>query len=83
MTSQSLVARLAKIIDPEAFGLPLDNFGSDYLSDRDMAREKARAVIAAMREPTEAMAWVGRGTNHADLWRAMIDAALSEKPPER
>jgi hypothetical protein len=49
---------------------------------QDEWRAAARAVIAAMREPTEAMI---EGTNYpnttwdsgdADVWRAMIDAAL-------
>jgi len=48
-------------------------------------RELARAAIAALREPTEAM--VEAGLNHIDpcrasdlaqAWRAMIDAALEE-----
>ena len=48
-------------------------------------REVARAVIAAMREPTEAMinaGWedgnngYGEGEEMAPIWRAMIDEAL-------
>lgn len=55
--------------------------------------EAARAAIAAMREPTEAMA--AAGSEAADeqdkyfcydaspmVWRDMIDAALAEKPDE-
>jgi hypothetical protein len=48
----------------------------------------ARAVIAAMREPTEAMidaapdeavGWSEIARRHAaDYWRAMVDAALAE-----
>ena len=40
----------------------------------------ARAAIAAMREPTEAMkraAWV---SGPEPLWRAMIDEALKQEP---
>lgn len=41
------VENIAKIIDPEAFGLPpFVEPGSDYLSDRDEARAKARSIIA-------------------------------------
>lgn len=44
-------------------------------------REQARAAIAAMREPTEDMCMIGEdlGEVHAaaaQIWRAMIDAAL-------
>lgn len=53
------------------------------------ARALARAAIAAMREPTEAMkaaggfAYMERGGMNArdgsdDIWRAMIDAALKQ-----
>lgn len=45
-------------------------------------REVARAAIAAMREPTEAMRIKGRYANEMSdataTWRAMIDAALLE-----
>lgn len=49
--------------------------------------EDARAAIAAMREPTEAMAFQGHfeipdydpeDADAANVWRAMIDAALSD-----
>ena len=57
---------------------------------RDYWREKARAAIGAMREPTEAMvlagynalmewdARTGEDYGIGEVWRAMIDAALSE-----
>jgi hypothetical protein len=52
----------------------------------DAARVVARAVIAAMREPTGAMVEAGWPHtadpcwehNVADTWRAMIDAALRD-----
>jgi len=53
----------------------------DYKPD-----ELARAAIAAMREPTEEMyqgvcalnkRW--QDSNSAEIWQAMIDAALGEK----
>jgi hypothetical protein len=55
----------------------------------------ARAVIAAMREPTNRMRiaaakamsptnrpeeWVSNREKHAIRWRAMVDEALAEKP---
>lgn len=47
-------------------------------------RVQARAAIAAMREPAEAMAKEGHwsaGSQDADeTWRDMIDAALDENP---
>lgn len=50
------------------------------LSDR-VCRDLARAAIGAMREPTEAMVTEARRLNHPrdrDVWRTMIDAALTE-----
>ncbi|MDO7841777.1 hypothetical protein [Sphingomonas immobilis] len=46
---------------------------------------EARAIIEAMREPTEAMkaAWLGSGQKSVTAIRdrsAMIDAALGEQP---
>lgn len=47
--------------------------------------EQARAAIAAMREPTEAMVEEGASEIRAAggpefVWRAMIDAALKGRP---
>jgi|AmaraimetFIIA100_FD_contig_41_5707065_length_408_multi_3_in_0_out_0_1 hypothetical protein len=41
---------------------------------------ETRAAIAAMREPTEAMAHAGDQHAGRDAWQAMIDAALKEEP---
>ncbi|MDO7841057.1 hypothetical protein [Sphingomonas immobilis] len=46
---------------------------------------ESRAIIEAMREPTEGMrsAWLGSGRESVTAardWNAMIDAALAEKP---
>lgn len=41
---------LAKIIDPEAFGLP-DNVGDE--SDRDAARSRARLVLNALEQKAD------------------------------
>lgn len=65
-----------------------DDFPGDTI---DRARSRARGVISAMREPTEAMiraAFTAPDAHMAsdpkDLqrieWRAMIDAALAEIP---
>ena len=47
--------------------------------------EMARAAIAAMREPTPAMWAAEKAALELGVspWHNMIDAALSEKPPER
>lgn len=37
-----------------------------------------RAAIEAMREPTDGM--IADGSDDAETWRAMIDAALREEP---
>ena len=52
-----------------------DNLAATY-------EDYARAAIAAMREPTPAMVKAGYemgGSPRADIWRAMIDAALAEE----
>lgn len=51
----TLKERLAKIIDPEAFGLPVRKAvdGSDYLTDRDEARDKALDAIMVMLAATD------------------------------
>lgn len=43
---------LARLIDPEAFGLPsiVNNLGEDYLTDRDEASAKGDAILALLRE---------------------------------
>jgi hypothetical protein len=42
-----VVEQIAKIIDPEAFGLP-PNEDKETITDRDVARDRARLVIAAL-----------------------------------
>ena len=44
--SAGLIERAAKIIDPEAWGLPAFDTGEFGMTDRDEARAKARAVAA-------------------------------------
>jgi hypothetical protein len=59
--------------DPERWDETSERFRDDY-------RRRARAAIAALREPTEAMILAGvHHDNMGDMagrWRAMIDAAL-------
>ncbi len=43
----------------------------------DEVMDDARAAIAAMREPTEAMLNVADHISAEEIWRAMVDAALA------
>jgi hypothetical protein len=49
---------VARIIDPEAFGLPswVPSCGADYLTDRDEARDKADAIWVRFLAPLVAAA---------------------------
>lgn len=75
-----IVERVARAIEAKMFApdeLPLDAaLHAKY-------RDTARAAIAAMREPTDAMMNAGPGFVHiaikAEIWQAMIDAALEGK----
>lgn len=51
MSDNPEIEVIARIIDPEAFGLPAHKpcDGSDYLSDRDEARDKALAILRFQR----------------------------------
>lgn len=80
--------------DTQASECVADGFADDKAAADGIRTYRARAVIEAMREPTEAMqragflanVWtntakidVGRVTMPADeAWQAMIDAALAE-----
>lgn len=46
VTTLDIMEDIAKIIDPEAFGLPAwkPSDGDDYLTDRDEARDKAKVI---------------------------------------
>jgi hypothetical protein len=70
-----MVERVAIALEPKCRG-----FGGGNMPIM-VAREFARAAIAAMREPTEEMvkAQWSEPTCGAEGWRAMIDAALNEK----
>jgi hypothetical protein len=73
MTDKTMLDRVA-----DASWALRDNLAATY-------EDYARATIAAMREPTPAMikaGWEklsGGGHTLADIWRAMIDAALAEE----
>jgi len=49
MTPDQLLEATAKEIDPEAWGLP-DNAEPSSITDRDIARDRARAVLSAVIE---------------------------------
>ena len=44
----------------------------------DEALAKAREILAALREPSDAMIEAGEMCDAADVWRSMIDAILNE-----
>lgn len=77
----TLVERMARAISDAEFT------GIQPVTDHH--RRDARAALKAMREPTEAMLTAGgneggfdgyrQTDNTADIWRAMIDAALTEQ----
>lgn len=89
----TMIERVARVIDPEAYAV-LDAgdkwriLNTHY--DREKAKEKARAVIEAMREPTLEMkkvlgsaAMYGTRSNGEvsprELMSEIVDAALKEK----
>lgn len=57
---ESLVELVAKVIDPEAFGLPSPDRQEEaggYLSDRDEARARARVAIEIVLEAIGKPQW--------------------------
>lgn len=87
----SMVERVATAIclcnscDPD-LAVPTGNVNTNTLAvSWTLYVPQARAAIAAMREPTEAMMEAGRDLGPSEAlitgneYRAMIDAALSEK----
>lgn len=89
-----IIERIARIIDPVAWH-PFDtSFDNGYwVMMRLNSVDKAKAAIAAMREPTDDMSIIGALTRNNDpqplvncitigeagsIYRAMIDAALKE-----
>lgn len=81
-----MVERVARSIYERArpsadFGVDMASWESAAPSTRSDLRELARTVIAAMREPSQAMVDAGVeavSDGICDAWYAMIDAALEE-----
>ena len=78
MSDESMVERVAR-------ALAVNMFGRDSEEGWRQLEGAARAAIAAMREPTEAMLVAGDDwltnadcrTEASAVWRAMLDSALS------
>jgi hypothetical protein len=91
MTKLEQVARAAyeaecRWADPTERSVPFDEIGVGW-KDRQMAG--IRAAVEALREPTDKICSSGGAvwdddlcsdTNALNMWRAMNDAILSEKP---
>lgn len=92
----TMIERIARLLCAREGGDPdevrhgeLHAAGRTWLGWQAHASE-ARGLLAAMREPTEAMAQVGGNEipreseclaeDAADIWRAMIDEELAEVP---
>lgn len=86
-----MIERLAEIIAPEWFGDAsdmLNNYPDQHIHYQNAAKAKVRAVLTALREPTEVMLQSGgevlresvitRTMFAKAVWQAMIDAALNE-----
>lgn len=89
--ADSMVERVARAAQcewsqaQELIGLPPEEWDGLKEPVRHYWRVTARAAIAAMREPTEAMLVAGHQAHAADpnsvlpaVWRAMINAVLAE-----
>ena len=91
MVERGALAVRTVINDPEVMEklLILRKASTSEHVENWMSEQVARAVIAAMREPTEAMydavsatGKMWRETNSTEIWRTMIDGALKdEKKP--
>lgn len=60
------IESIARIIDPEAFGLP-DNAEPNSLSDRDIARDRAKIIYREIERLRTALAKYGIHTDDCDL----------------
>jgi len=87
-----MIERIAGIIDPNAWDNPPQS--KLWANRREVARGKARAVLAVMREPSEAMKLAGCDTlisnkrkswamAAGDAYTAMIDAASAPRDGEK
>jgi hypothetical protein len=80
----NMIERVARALcaadghDPD--GSSFSSCGDPYW---EFYRIKAKAAVSAMREPTGAMVYAGflpdREATSAEVWPAMIDAALAEE----
>jgi hypothetical protein len=84
MTPLERAARaLCRLDYPDEAGGEMENY---YFDKHGLAYiAQARAVLEAIREPSEGMDEAGKDAddhiefnNHGRIWRAMIDAALTE-----
>lgn len=82
MSSEMIEWIAITLYGADGFALAMWPPAEAWLRDRENVREryraKARLVVAAMREPTEAMiaaAWVG--TDDVETWQFLIDEALN------
>lgn len=78
--------RIARVAYDEAFPQVAWEIAGDHR--QQFFLDQADAVLAAMREPTEAMVTAGYDVGYSpdplpcgDVWKAMIDAAISEGKP--
>lgn len=72
----TMVERVARALWDAQSTRP-DMWDSLHPTKQDGMKERARAAIEAMREPTEEMCAAANGLfYHRDKWQAMIDAAL-------
>ena len=85
MSSENMVERVARAIDPECWaepGLTRAELENCHIR-RQKANWQARVAIQVMREPTDAMIeagyiyFGGERCSPDESWEAMIDAALS------
>lgn len=77
-----MVERVARAIDPNAWEEGAHWYAFERKWRRGKSLHAARAAIEAMREPTYSMKQaVKDGMDHAEVWSAMIAAALTSPPP--
>lgn len=81
---QPMVERVARALFKSTYGFASEEVAAKQFaqmreSQRDVLFRQARAAIATMREPTEAVLLAGYNElTMEDTWAAMIDAALKE-----
>lgn len=84
-----IIERVARALSPDDFPAENDEercwcvfCRADLAITQEFQRQKARAAIAAMRQPTESMREAGAcyigSTDIHFAWQAMIDKALEE-----